>query len=1088
MTVYMDTGNTRSFVSSSDYTTNILRKADDITVPITNDSAIWEASVSVTEIQYRGVNIEITVHNKSGQNQKAPTIRLWNGFYKGPVALNQLWTGYGPDSLTQTQYYWCCDSYGLKNERTYNEPSPYYWGNGLTNSTYPTELRVPFLSSDSTRPNLDGQGNWWFQHVSTVSTNYQYPVKIYGQFDLADSGKAYVIIEGNVDRPGIRNPVDFFAPNETRTWTVWVRFEYIGPENPQPWARQEDNRYRGILRSLEPYINWVASTHDKDPGNRLSGRLYSMPLSGSDGNPNIRGTNTNPRKYYIFDPVLQHIISYPTGRYVQPDTCTGWKELLYAIINPDSLKSKGYVGIILSEIAGYGNNGNGLAAGFFNNMPDNLKNTVHEIKEWETETELQLHLWSGHAFEEIQTGNWNSANEKSDLNFSNSLSYSVSSLQKWNIPQDNLDNIDSNLKNGSMTYASGILFDNIPDISYDSWVYDIIDQYRSVRPGLHMLGEDFKSYESYSKISPVYYTHSQFLKTNYVSNTRGGSCPLLGVIWPSHQSVVVVDYNTATNGDQSFADLYGEGTAESITAYNNYVQHIESQHGAVVINRGYNNDPIDVDIKLGHRRYNEVFKAFPAYAIYNAPLYHYITEAGQGTNPVNPQQNFWHGEYGTDYPPNVSFDMYDLYKWRLETHGKKIPSQDVSVYADNFNVYTTPRPGIAVINSIVWMLQSNVRFPSLSNEIDLYFSNYASDKSIAPPDFSGILWLDIEEYGPFWRVGNTSNTVYNNWKTAWERYTGTYVNYFDSSMTIYQRNPEYATEFLKDHPYFGGGNGWMNIQWTNVDIDDTKVGATVNDAPYDGPTGVLNNMICKFLRDTYIKYSSLWYKSIVEKVQACRPNCQVGLYNFPYGNLASTGSFSLSIFKKEFENQYLLDLLDVLDVFLPEFYIIDPETTVDYPHINYLYAGNSTPEYAAQSLRGRADRIIRKHDYIQSVNFIKSLSMSHNKKTYAVICPGIFPYGFAGTIVVSPTTDAINMIQYAYDAGLDGVLLWHNGDYYANTSFKTMVKSVWYPLLQSMYDKDIAMLSDNISIPNPPTNLIAYPANGYGQIFNTSGV
>jgi hypothetical protein len=145
--------------------------------------------------------------------------------------------------------------------------------------------------------------------------------------------KAYFRIDNNINVPSI-GVTDRFAPGETRTWKIWLRFENYNNmcSFDAPITRHGNLTYRKIaaLCSYEPYFAWYWENYpDANHGPRVSGRIYGVSLGGANAPKSYFQAKDNPRRYYLFETAtkssLNGLVPLPGQNFVNPQNVSGWK-------------------------------------------------------------------------------------------------------------------------------------------------------------------------------------------------------------------------------------------------------------------------------------------------------------------------------------------------------------------------------------------------------------------------------------------------------------------------------------------------------------------------------------------------------------------------------------------------------------------------------------------------------------------------------------------------------------------------------------------------------------------------------------------
>jgi hypothetical protein len=355
--------NSQKFVwfDPNDYDSSIVRDSSSGAALI-NNGAAWEVNVNRELVESRGINLTITVKNKTQIQQSAPFIRINSGMY------HPNWTGAGSNSYYRhVLNYMNHDSYGMRPE-TISYPAvknPLTDKFGNPNAIYSANWFAPCLAIENWKTGLP---NFACQ-MTSVSTNYPYPFKIYGDFD-SSTLKAYFRIEGNVNTD--KGIIDKFEAGETRTWKVWLRYEDYNSFTL--YSGSASYRKTAALRSYEPYFVWFWANHsDANVGPRISGRIYGVNLAGPNAPKAYFAAKDNQRRYYLFSKQdkqsLQGRLPLPGQEYINPQTVSGWRELLNSTVDVSLLKTYGYQAVMYLNIAGWGNTDQGENPAFFTNLP-----------------------------------------------------------------------------------------------------------------------------------------------------------------------------------------------------------------------------------------------------------------------------------------------------------------------------------------------------------------------------------------------------------------------------------------------------------------------------------------------------------------------------------------------------------------------------------------------------------------------------------------------------------------------------------------------------------------------------------------------
>ena len=683
---------------------------------IKNNTSTWSSTVVLNKKEWRGLNLTITVKNVSPVEQFAPTIRINSGMY------HPKWEGAGPDSyFRHVKNYMNHDSYGMRSETvTYLNPSnPSSDRFGNPNAVYGVNWFAPCLAIDNYK---NGTVSWGMQMVS-VSTNYAYPFRLYGDFDPVTL-KAYFRLEGNVSIPGI-GVTDKFNPGETRTWNIWLRFEDYNSKI----SHSGTNSYRKIaaLRSYEPYFVWHWSFY-KDPsvGTRVSGRVYGITLAGISAPKAYFSPKDNIRRYYLFSTQnktsLQGRLPLPGQEYVNPETVTGWKQLLDGIVDVDLLKENGYQGVLVINPAGWGNADRGQNPAYFTNLPFNLKSTFSELKSWEKENGIRVFLASDNTLNKVNLGSFDSPAVNFDID---------------NVSHDQFEN--DNFLQGGLKAASGVSFLGLPDYVYDSIVSLYFDTWRSSYPSVNMVSGSRITNKAYSYMVPGYLDRYEFLTGDY---SKGGRDWFLDLLMNGVDPWVFMPI------DQWYLD-YGSSVSTN-TKYDDYVQKIEQDHHAIAVT-------IDRIVKKpcllpNKLKWKEQFSTYSSISVLDGAgsicSYGDLVFAGK-KSCTNKEVHY---TYTSNIPSSINYDILGWY----QSEG----FYDLSQGAVFSSVPCVGKTGDHIScsgESLLW-LYSEDRLTSLVKTIENNVGYLGRPLGrMIPVDYSGDLWVEWKPY--LFNSDGTTTTV-----------------------------------------------------------------------------------------------------------------------------------------------------------------------------------------------------------------------------------------------------------------------------------------------------------------------------------------
>lgn len=536
----------------SDYDSHIVKDSLDDSSIVDNLSN-WSVSVIKEAVEWRGINLSITVRNKTQNTQKAPYLKIDSGMY------HPSWNNAGIDSkFRHIVNYMNHDSYGMRSEKNkYITPANVEKDTfGNKNAIYGIDWFAPCLCVDNwVEGSIPSNGC----QMTSVSTNYPYPFKIYGQFDK-NTLKGYFLIKGDVNING--SPVlDNFNPGETRTWNVWIRYEDYNSFTP--YNGSDVYKKTAALRSYEPYLTWYWSKFPEvNHGSRVSGRVFGLNLAGPKAPKSYFAPKDNSRRYFLFTSKdkqnLEGKLPLPGQEFVNPQKVSGWKELLDASVDVELLKTYGYQAVMLLNVAGWGNADLGENPAFFSTMPDNLRNSISEIKKWEKDNNLRVFMAADNVLNKV---NLNSFDSKA-INF-----------DKESKQHQEFEN--NNFVEGGFKSVSGISFLGLPNSINNEYVNDFIKSWRDLYPSITMLNGYRSDNKNYLYMAPSYLDREEFLTADYL---KGGRDWFLDMLVSGFDPFVYMSF-------ESWKKDYGnsENTANS---YDEYAQYIEKKHQAIPVTIG----------------------------------------------------------------------------------------------------------------------------------------------------------------------------------------------------------------------------------------------------------------------------------------------------------------------------------------------------------------------------------------------------------------------------------------------------------------------------------------------------------------------
>ena len=541
------------WLDPNDYTESIVRDAA-TGDPISSSPSTWNVVVTKELKEWRGINLTVTVKNVSQLQQSAPFIRMVSGMY------HPSWTGAGGSSrLRHAINYMSHDSYGMRPV-AYSYPVPSNPATdkfGDPNAIYGVNWFAPCFTIENSTPSLPFYGC----QMMSVSTNYNYPFRIYVDFDPT-TFKGYFRMEGNVNIPG-KGILDKIEPGETRTWKIWLRFENYFTSTQNNFYHSKSYRKIAALRSYEPYFVWYWENHsDYNVGPRVSGRVYGVELAGANAPRAYFSARDNPRRYFLFSTQdkksLEGRLPLPGQQYVNPQTVSGWEELLDGMVDVTTLKTYGYQAVLVLNPAGWGNADQGGNPAFFTNLPLNLRNTLAEIKQWEEDNQLRVFFASSNTLNKVNLGTYSDP----------AVAFDQTNPLHQQFETDNFIE-------GGLRSVSGLTLFDLPQPISDSLLESYIGGWRAAFPSVSMASGHRIENDAYNYVVPAYYDRSEFLTADY---SKGGRDWFLDMLLTGLDPWVYMPINSW------YADYGTSISTES--AYDNYVQKIEKDHQAIPVTIG----------------------------------------------------------------------------------------------------------------------------------------------------------------------------------------------------------------------------------------------------------------------------------------------------------------------------------------------------------------------------------------------------------------------------------------------------------------------------------------------------------------------
>lgn len=689
------------WLDPNDYTDSIVRDASNGSA-ISSNPSTWNVSVIKDLKEWRGINLSITVKNVSQIDQSAPFVRIVSGMY------HPNWNAAGADSsFRHSINYMNHDSYGMRSELvsypTVKNPSTDKIGN--PNAVYGVNWFAPCLTIDNYKAGIPA----WGTQMMSISTNYEYPCRIYGDFDPV-SLKAYFRIEGNVNIEG-KGIVDKIKPGETRTWSVWLRYEDYNTNI----GYYGSNSYRKIaaLRSYEPYFVWYWNNYE-DPsfGSRIGGRIYGIDLAGPSAPKAYFAPKDNVRRYFLFSSQnkksLKGKLPLPGQQYVNPGLVSGWSELLNSIVDVDLLKTYGYQAVLLLNISGWGNADSGKNPAFFKNLPINLRNSLSELKQWEKDNSLRVIFSADNTLNKVNLGDFSKSAEPFD---------------QTNLLHSQFEN--DNFFQGGLRSASGLVLFDLPDIISNSLLQEYVRNWRFNYPSVSMASGSRVDNKLYSYIVPGYLDRSEFLTADY---SKGGRDWFLDMLLSGIDPWVYMPIS------QWYAD-YGNSVSTE-NAYDDYVQKIEKDHQAVAVTIDrIVQKPCLLPKKLS---WKEQFISYSTISAIDGPVS--ICQVGDpflGGRKVCNTQDI-HNTYSLSVPSGINFNILVYYKFPGLYNWNDLHSWVPFMGDDSDRIANSG-------NSLLWLYQQDkldkAKETILNNVTGI---NNNNQPPLIPSSFNGDLWLNFD--------------------------------------------------------------------------------------------------------------------------------------------------------------------------------------------------------------------------------------------------------------------------------------------------------------------------------------------------------
>ena len=552
--------NTQRYIwlDTNNYSADMVRDFSTGT-PVSQNSSTWQLVFEKQTIEWRGITFTITLTNKTQSEQAAPYVKIDSGMY------HPNWSSAGSFSYWRhVTSYSNHDSFGMRIEPVSypqnKNPATDTFGN--KNSIYGINWFAPCLTIDNYVAN--GYTGTGLQMMS-VSTNYPYPFKIYGEFDPV-SLKAFFRLDNNVDIPEV-GILDKFKPGETRSWKIWLRFENYNNSClfDTPLTRHGNTTYRKIaaLRSYEPYFVWYWNNNpEPNHGPRVSGRIYGVSLAGGNAPKSYFTAKDNPRRYYLFSTQdkqsLNGLLPLPGQSYIHPQKVSGWKQLLDNILDLTLLKNNGYRAAMLFNISGWGNNEQGGNPSYFANLPINLRNTLSELKKWEIDNSFRIIFAADNVLKKVNLSTYSNPAVNFDIN---------------NPTHRNA--VIANFDQGGLKSVSGLSFLDMPNVKTASYIDTYLQTWRNLYSSVSFVGENRTENSFYNYVVPSYIDRYEFLT---LDRNKGGRDWFLDMLMQGADPWVFMPL------DAWYAD-YGNSD-QTRNAYDSYAQFIESKQQVIPVTIG----------------------------------------------------------------------------------------------------------------------------------------------------------------------------------------------------------------------------------------------------------------------------------------------------------------------------------------------------------------------------------------------------------------------------------------------------------------------------------------------------------------------
>lgn len=444
-----------------------------------------------------GINLDITVTNLTTGNQPALRVDLDAGWgnITGTAPVDSMWfsdpsfkfhtVGTGSANYIASRPY----IYDGANYGVFSISSGLSLANPLLVIGNSGKM-IGFATNDSHQNTLNCiniSGNYGFQQMGG-----------YTQWTGATVTGAFVF----------SGPIDHFSSGEVRNWQIYLR-----TVSPSVGSSFGSGSVTGALETVQPYIDWYTTNYPDNRPPKIKGRILALMLA-------INGAGSGSRDYIVVSGVT-------------PDSSgQDWNSLFRVQLpEPRILRSLGFNTVLIWNIAG-------VASGpyipsIWDNLPDNLKSTTHQIDEWSRANKIDIGFWVGSAYGYYQTGNFNSTLLSTEPAIGNlGSTYNIATASGRYIIPEALTYSRRNIENGAMIHGKIVGFDGGPSFARSPWFMDVASGIRTERPNKMVFTENYHADLGQNYIPTTYYPHTQWDQQR---------CPLMDQLIPNYQNFIIIN-------------------------------------------------------------------------------------------------------------------------------------------------------------------------------------------------------------------------------------------------------------------------------------------------------------------------------------------------------------------------------------------------------------------------------------------------------------------------------------------------------------------------------------------------------------------